>query len=71
MYTIEPDCLPNGQPTTSVVHLDMVFRMAYLIPIFSNKPALSKHQHHEQMFDLFSEFYINKYIDYHAFEVVT
>ena len=71
MYTVEPDRLPNGQPATAVVHLDTVFRVAHLIPVFSNQLALSKHQRHEQMLDQFSEFYVNKYIDYHAFEVVT
>lgn len=71
MYTVEPDRLPNGQPATAVVHLDTVFRAAHLIPVFSNQPALSKHQRHEQTLDQFSEFYVNKYIDYHAFEVVT
>ena len=34
MYTVEPDCLPNGQPTTAVVHLDTVFRVVHLIPVF-------------------------------------
>ena len=59
MYTIEPDYLPNCKPMTAVVHLDTVFRAAHLLPIFSNHPTLSKHQHHEQMLDLFSEFYVN------------
>ena len=71
MYTVKPDHLPNGQPVTAVVHLNTVFRVAHLLPIFSNHWALSKHQHHEQMLDLFSEFYVNKYIDHHTFEVVT
>ena len=70
MYTVEPDHLPNGQPMTAVVHLDTVFRAVHLIPVFPNQPALSKHQCHEQMLDQFSEFYVNKYINYHAFEVV-
>ena len=37
MYTIEPDCLANGQPVTAV---NMVFRVVHLIPIFSNQLAL-------------------------------
>ena len=71
MYTIEPNHFPNGKPVTAVVHLDTVFRAAHLLPVFSNHPALSEHQHHEQMLDLFSEFYINQYIDHHTFKVVT
>ena len=71
MYTVETDYLPNGKPVTAVVHLDTVFRAVHLLPISSNHPTLSKHQHHEQTLDLFSEFYINQYINYHTFKVVT
>ena len=70
MHVIEPDCLPDGQPVTAVVHLNTVFRAAHLLPIFSDHPALSKHQHHEETLDLFLEFYVNRYIDCHVFEVV-
>ena len=71
MHTVEPDYLPNGKPATAVVHLDTVFRAAHLLPVFSNHPALTKRQRHEQTLDLFSEFYVNRYIDHHAFEVVS
>ena len=70
MHVVEPDCLPDGQPVTAVVHLNTVFRAAHLPPIFSDHPALSKHQHHEETLDLFLEFYVNRYIDCHVFEVV-
>ena len=70
MYIVEPDCLADGQPVTFVVHLDSIFRAAHLLPVFHNHPPLSKRQHHEQTLDLFSEFYVNRYIDHHAFEVV-
>ena len=70
MYIVEPDCLADGQPVTFVVHLDSIFRAAHLLPVFHNHPPLSKYQHHEQTLDLFSEFYVNRYIDHHALEVV-
>ena len=71
MYTLEPDHNHNGQPVTAVIHLDTVFRAAHLLPIFHNHPALLKHQCFEQTLNLFSKFYINQYIDYHAFKLVT
>ena len=71
MHTVEPNYLPNGKPTTAIVHLGTVFRAAHLLPIFSNHLALTKRQRHEQTLDLFSEFYVNRYIDHHAFEVVS
>ena len=51
MYIVKPDHLPTGQPVTTVVHLDTIFRVAYLLPVFSNHPPMSKHQYHEQMLD--------------------
>ena len=71
MYTLEPDHNHNGQPVTAVIHLDTVFRAAHLLPISHIHPVLLKHQHFEQTLDLFSELYINQYIDHHAFKSVT
>ena len=59
MYIVESDRLPTGQHVMTVVHLDTIFRAAHLLPVFSNHPPLSKHQHHEQMLDSFSEFYVD------------
>ena len=70
MYTVEPD-IHNGQLIMTVIHLDTVFRSAHLLPVFYKHPALSKHQCYEHTLDLFSKFYINRYIDHHAFEVLT
>ena len=70
MYIVEPKCV-NGEPVTAVVHLDTVFRAAHLLPVFSNGPPLRRHWWHEQTLDLFNKFFVNQYIDYHAFEVVT
>ena len=70
MYTVEPD-IHNGQPIMTVIHLDTVFRSAHLLPVFYKHPALSKRQRYEHTLDLFSTFYVNRYIDHHAFEVLT
>lgn len=71
MYVVEPEYLPKGQPAIAVVHLDTLFRAAHLLPVYSKHQALSKHQRYEETLDLFSEFYVNRYINYHAFKVVT
>ena len=70
MHVVKPDRLPNGQPATTVIHLDTVFRAAHLLPVFSTHLTPPKRQRYEQTLDLFSEFYVNKYIDHHAFEIL-
>ena len=44
---------PNGQSETTFVHRDTIFREVHLIPVFSNHPAPSKHQCHEETFAFF------------------
>ena len=44
---------PNGQPATTFVHLDTIFKEVHLIPVFPNHPAPSKHQCHEETFAFF------------------
>ena len=70
MYTVEPEHSHNGQPVMSIIHLDVVFRVAHLLPVFYKYPALSKHQRYKYTLDLFSTFYLNCYIDHHLFEVL-
>ena len=59
MYIVKPDHLPTSQPVMTVVHLNIIFRAAHFLPVFSNHPPLSKCQHHEQTLDSFSELYVN------------
>lgn len=70
MHVVKPDHLPNSQPATAVIHLDTVFRVAHLLPVFSAHPTPLKCQQFEQTLDLFSQFYVNRYINHHAFEVL-
>ena len=70
MHAVKPDCLPNSQPSTAVIHLDTVFRVVHPLPVFSAHPTPSKCQCFEPTLDLFSQFYINRYIDHHAFKVL-
>ena len=71
MYVIEPEYLLNGQPTVTIIHLNTIYRTAHLLPVFLGHPPLGKHQCYKDTLDLFPEFYINRYIDHHAFKVVT
>ena len=65
-------CMPWSQNAFLTVNhsLPSFFRAVHLPPVFSNHPPLSKHQQHKWTLDLFSQFYVNKYIDHHAFGVI-
>ena len=68
MWVVEPDILDDGLPLTAVTHLDTVVHLAHLLPIYGEEWA-PKGVKYTGSLDTFSEFYINKYADHHAFEI--
>lgn len=70
MWVVEPEFTADGSRSMSVVHLDSVFRAAHLLPIFGGPSTLPPQLKFSLTLDSFRAFYINKYIDYHAFETV-
>ena len=68
MWVVSPD-YSNGARVLSVIHIDSIFRAAHLLPIFDTT-TLPRTLNYTQTLDLFQGFYVNKYIDYHAYETV-
>lgn len=66
MWKVKPEIDADGAPIVSVVHLDCILRSAHLIPAYGMDPV-PKHLTPESSLDHFSTFYVNKYIDHHAF----
>jgi len=56
-------------PNVSVIHVDSIFRAAHLLPIFDTNP-LPRTLNYTLTLDSFRGFYVNNYIDYHAYETV-
>jgi hypothetical protein len=69
MWMVEPEMTDDGLPEVSVIHLDCIFRAAHLIPIYSETQIPNNVSHHNSL-DAFAGFYVNKYADHHAFEIV-
>ena len=69
MWVVVPDYI-RGAQNLSVIHIDSICRAAHLLPIFDSVP-LPRKLNYTQTLDRFQGFYVNKYIDYHAFETVT
>jgi len=66
MWMVEPE-LSDGSPVISIIHLDCVFRTTHLIPIYGHHPIPHFILAHQSL-DVFKAFYVNKFIDYHAFD---
>ena len=70
MWVVQPDQNANGSPAIGVIHLDSVLRAAHLMPVFGDA-LMPIELHAENSLNTFQAFYINKYIDYHAFEITS
>jgi hypothetical protein len=70
MWVVCPEMDAENQPVISVIHLDCIYRAAHLLGVCGNdfipKNLLSHHS-----LDAFSAFYVNKFVDHHAFEIAS
>lgn len=64
---------PRYRPALAVIHLDCVVRAAHLIGVAGQDylPSSSKVLKPENSLDYFQQFYVNKYIDLHAHELLS
>ena len=69
MWMVQPEVEDNGSPSISVLHIDRIFRAAHLLPIYGDDPIGSISP--DASLDVFSAFYVNKYIDHHAFQIAS
>ncbi|KAH9980447.1 hypothetical protein BJV77DRAFT_1062620 [Russula vinacea] len=70
MWMVQPAVTDDGLPDISVIHLDCVVRAAHLLPIYGDNPIPRSISLHDTL-DAFVAFYINKYVDHHAFEIAS
>jgi len=68
MWMVEPDTFDNSEPFTSIIHLDTIVQASHLLPVFGQECILRTLSFTNTL-DTFTRFYVNKYIDHHAFEI--
>ena len=70
MWVIEPDIDSDNYQVMSVVHIDCIVHAAHLLPVFRGDVAIPREMNFSHTLDVFTAFYVNKYIDYHAFKTL-
>lgn len=70
MWVVEPD-FNDGNPHLAIIHLDAILRAAHLIGRCRGPDAgfLPRTVSAETALDYFDYFYVNKYVDHHAYEI--
>jgi hypothetical protein len=69
-WIVQPEFDPAGSPIISIIHLDCIIRAAHLVSIFGENFVPQDLKFHHTL-DAFNAFYINKFIDHHAFDLLT
>ena len=70
MWMVRPDSNADGSPHIAVVHLDCILRAAHLIGICGHEHLPKGLSFHNSL-DAFRAFYVNKFVDHHAFEIAS
>lgn len=68
MWMVEHEYDESGDPLVGVIHLDSILRPAHLIGIYGNE-CVPHDLHYSDSLSAFHSFYVNKYSDYHAFQL--
>jgi hypothetical protein len=69
LWIVAPKFVEEVQPCLSVINLNRIFRAAHLIPVYKTRSVIPRSLTMDRTLDEFKRFYINKFIDYHAFRI--
>ncbi|KAG1889010.1 uncharacterized protein F5891DRAFT_1131907 [Suillus fuscotomentosus] len=70
MWMVRPACGTNNAPLYNIIHVDSIYRVAHLIPVYGRHFLCHDINLHNS-YDSFRTFYVNKYADHHAFELAS
>ncbi|KIM70176.1 hypothetical protein SCLCIDRAFT_19108 [Scleroderma citrinum Foug A] len=68
MWIVQPDFDADGERELEVIHAHCILRGAHLIPVYG-RDHLPSDLHYTDTLNIFHAYYVNKYIDHHAFEI--
>ena len=68
-WVVQPESTRRGTRHMSVIHIDSIVRGAHLLPRFPSDAPVYREINYTNVLDLYTSFYVNKYIDHHAFEI--
>jgi len=69
LWIVEPETNSQGSRNMSVIHVDSILRGAHLLPRFPSDRPVYREINYTNTLDVYSSFYVNKFVDHHAFEI--
>ena len=70
-WMVEPAVHEDGQPFLAVIHLESIFRAAHLSPAYHSSDFVRRSLTMHDTLDKFKIFYVNRFVDHHAFDIVS
>ena len=71
LWVVEPESTRRGMRHMGVIHLDSIVRGAHLLPRFPSDAPVYREINYANVLDVYMSFYVNKFIDHHAFEIAS
>lgn len=71
LWMVKADIHDNERPFLDIVHLETIYRAAHLIPVYRTSDFLKRSLTMHDTLDEFKVFYVNKFVDHHAFEIAS
>ena len=68
LWVVEQDFNETGAPSAGIIHLDSIFRVAHLMGV-CGEAYVPKTLTADNSLEFFDSFYVDKYVDHHAFEI--
>jgi len=69
LWVVEPEFTRRGMRHMGVIHIDSIVCGAHLLPRFPSDAPVYWEINYMNVLDVYKSFYVNKYIDHHAFEI--
>ena len=68
--TVEPDFSDDGSPYLAIVHIDSIYRAVHLLATHHDSQFINRAFTMHSTLEKFKSFYVNKYVDHHAFDTL-
>ena len=69
LWVVQPELTRRGMRHMGVIHIDSIVRGAHLLPRFPSDTPVYREINYMNVLDVYTSFYVNRFIDHHAFEI--
>ena len=69
LWIVGPGFIEGGEPHIGIIDIGSIYRAAHLIPVYGSSQYVARSLTMHDSLDTFKQFYVNKFVDYHAFGI--